>query len=41
MADVYIKKELYDRIVLSRKDVGEFVNAAVREKLKEEEKEQK
>ena len=36
MADVYVKKELYDRIVLSRKDVGEFVNEAVREKLEEE-----
>ena len=33
MADVYIKKELYDRIVLLRKDVSKFVNEAVREKL--------
>ena len=41
MADVYVKKELYDRIVLLRKDVGEFVNKAVREKLTKEEKEQK
>jgi hypothetical protein len=38
MADVYIKKELYDKIVLLRKDVGEFVNKAVREKLAKEEK---
>ena len=41
MADVYIKKELYDKIVLLRKDVSKFVNEAVREKLEKEEKEQK
>jgi hypothetical protein len=33
MADVYVKKELYEKIVLLRADVGEFVNEAVREKL--------
>ena len=33
MPDVYIKKDLYDAIVLLRKDVGTFVNEAVREKL--------
>ena len=37
MADVYVKKELYDRIVLLRKDVGEFVNEAVRKKIEKEE----
>ena len=36
--DVYVKKELYDRIVLLRADVSEFVNDAVREKLEKEEK---
>lgn len=37
MADIYVKKELYEAIVLLRKDVGTFVNEAVREKLEKEE----
>ena len=36
MPDVYIKKDLYDGVVLLRKDVGTFVNDAVREKLERE-----
>ena len=36
MADIYVKKELYEAIVLLRKDVGTFVNEAVREKLERE-----
>ena len=36
MADIYVKKELYEAIVLLRKDVGAFVNEAVREKLERE-----
>ena len=36
MPDVYLKKKLYDRIVLLRKDVSAFVNDAVKEKLEKE-----
>jgi post-segregation antitoxin (ccd killing protein) len=39
MADIYVKKELYEKIVLLRADVSEFVNDAVREKLEKEGKE--
>ena len=36
MADIYVKKDLYEAIVLLRKDVGTFVNEAVKEKLERE-----
>lgn len=36
MPDVYLKKKLYDRIVLLEKDVSKFVKDAVKEKLEKE-----
>ena len=38
MPDVYLKKDLYDSIVLLREDVSKFVKDAVKEKLEREEK---
>ena len=35
---IYIKDRLYDRIVLLRQDAKKFINEAVEEKLKREEK---
>nr|WP_276978141.1 hypothetical protein [Ferrimicrobium acidiphilum] len=38
MAQVYLKKELYERVVRSKADVTVFVNLAVAEKLERERK---
>lgn len=38
MPQVYLRTPLYDKIVQSMQDVTQFVNQAVEEKLKKEEK---
>jgi len=41
MPSLYLSKELYDEIVKLDKDVKEFVDKAVMEALKEEQREEK
>ena len=38
MPQVYLKKELYDRIIRSKADITTFVNLAIAEKLEREKK---
>ena len=36
MANIYLKKELYDAIIQRREDVGDFVERAVKNELHKE-----